>query len=997
MLLGCVVSAAHAQVDAKLMQGLKWREIGPFRGGRSNACSGVVGRPTEFYMGTTGGGLYKSTDTGVTWKNVSDGFFKTGSVGAIAVSISSPDVVYVGMGEHAIRGNISPGDGVYKSTDAGKTWRSMGLAATQNISKIVVHPKDPQKVWVAALGPVYGPSQERGIFKSEDGGISWRKTLYVDDRSGAIDLVEDEKNPQVFYAATWTAWRTPFSLNSGGPGSKLWKSTDGGETWQDLSRSPGLPEGVLGKICVAVSPVDSNLIFAMVEAKQGGLYRSDDAGATWKLVNSTNDIRQRPWYFSRVFADPMDKETVYVGNVMMHRSTDGGKTFRSFVAQHVDNHDFWIDPADNKRLVCANDGGVSVSVDQGRTWSEQDFATAQFYHVSADNAFPYRVLGAQQDNSTVRIPSRTFTRGIGFTDWTSTAGGESGYVVAKPTDPNLVFGGSYGGTLDWLNHATNQRRSIDPWPNQPLGAGVIEQAYRLNWTFPIVFSPHDPNTMYVGSQYLLVSRDDGGSFTRMSPDLTTNDVSKQQSSGGPITQDNTSVEYYCTIFTIAESPKRRGLIWVGSDDGLVHLTQDGGRTWSQVTPAQMPKWGLCSMIEASPFEPGTAYLAMDNHEQNDWRPYIYITRDFGRSWTLATRGIPSNHYVRVVREDPTTPGLLYAGTEFGIFVSFDRGENWQPMQGNLPIVPIHDLVIKDQDLVVGTHGRSFWIYDDLSAIRQMSKASATEPHLFTPAPGIPISYANPIAGTDNLGQNPEFGNIIVQYYLPADSSVKFELRDQAGAVVASNTAASGKAGLNRLSLRPSYPSWRGFPGLVLWGGGAGSIKAPPGTYELSMTVGDQVRTVRAVWAKDPRVTATDADLVEQWRFSLQIARRTDEANRAVEKIRELRTKLEKVQTPDAQRIVAELTKVEEVLHQTRARATQDLLNFPVRLNNKLSSLLGSVQTGWNRPTRQAYEVFRVLEKELQGCLEQLEKLSKEAQAVGTEAQVSVWLPAWALR
>jgi photosystem II stability/assembly factor-like uncharacterized protein len=971
--------------DPKLLNGYKWRDIGPWRGGRSVAVTGVYGKPNEFYAGFTGGGVWKSTDAGQNWKCVSDGFFKTGSVGAIAVSESNPETVYVGMGETQIRGNISHGDGVYRSDDGGQTWRHLGLASTRYISRVRIHPKNPEIAYVAALGHVYGPHPDRGVYKTTDGGRSWNKVLFVDDRSGAVDLCFDPSNPETLYAATWEAWRTPHSLNSGGPGSKIFKSINGGQSWSELTRNPGLPTTILGKVGLAVSPANPRRVFAMIEAAAGGFYRSDDAGATWKLVNPSPELRQRPWYYTRVYAHPTDENHALVLNVANHRTTNAGERFTQFFAQHSDNHDMWFDPKDPNRMIFGNDGGATVTTDGGRTWTEQDMPTAQFYHVSTDNAFPYRVLGAQQDNSTVRIFSRTFGRGILATDWESTAGGESGYVSAKPDNPDIVFGGNYGGDLEMRDHKMRISRSVDPWPDNPMGSGADVLVQRFQWTYPIIFSPHDPNVLYTCSQFVLMSTDLGASWTKISPDLTTNDKSRQASSGGPITKDNTGVEYYCTVFTLAESPKRRGVLWAGTDDGLIHVSQNGGKNWTNVTPKGMPKWALVSIIEASPHDPAVAYAAVDNHENDDHTPFIYKTSDFGRNWSLITTGIPADDFVRVVREDPERKGLLYAGTETGIYISFDDGKNWQRFNNNLPVVPVHDLTIKDDDIVVATHGRSFWILDDISALRQMGGKAANEAALFEPKPGTPLAFGGQAPEGEPAGKNPAMsGGILIHYYLPADAqTAKVELVDRDGKVVATNESAPKGSGLNRVSLTPRYPSYRGFQGMRMWSGGPGTLRAPPGSYTVRLTVDGKEMKTRAIWARDPRTSATDADLVEQYNLSVQIAARTDQANRTVESVRDLRAKVEAAVkdnaslTAAAQPFLANITAVEEAIYQTKAQSGQDFLNYPIRLNNKLAALLGTVQSGPFGPTAQSYEVFEMLSKQLQAQLDAFEKAKRE--------------------
>lgn len=987
--LSCLIAAVGSsaqQVDPKLYANMKWRLIGPWRGGRSVACSGVVGRPNEFYFGATGGGVWKSVDAGQNWQCVSDGFFGTASVGSIAVSASNPDVVYAGTGEGDIRGNISHGDGMYKSTDAGATWKHVGLKETQNITTIRIHPTNPNIVYAAALGHIYGPNPERGIYKSNDGGATWKRVLFVSNKAGGLDISLDASNPNVLFATTWEAWRTPYALNSGGPGSKLWKSTDGGESWKDISANKGLPKGVLGKIGVSISPANSKRVYAIVESLEGGVFRSDDGGDTWALMNNNRNYRQRAWYYTHIIADPKDQDKVYVLNVGNGKSTDGGKTFAYFGGSHSDNHDLWIDPNDPNRMINSNDGGGTVTTDGGRTWTEEDFPTGQFYHVSTDNAFPYRILGAQQDNSTVRIVSRS-SRGNGITneDWTSTAGGESGYVAAKPDDPDIVFGGSYGGELTRINHRTNQFRDVNPWPDNPMGHGAEDSVHRMQWTFPIVFSPHDPNVLYTCSQYVLKSTNGGQSWTKISPDLTTNDKSKQKSSGGPITQDNTSVEYYCTVFTVAESPRKAGTIWAGSDDGLVHVTTNGGVSWAKVTPEKTPKNGLCSMVEPSHFNDGGAYLAVDNHENDDYGPHIFRTRDMGKTWTECNNGIPSTTFVRVVREDPMRQGLLYAGTEMGMFVSFDDGDHWQPLQMNLPVTPVHDIAVKDNDIVVATHGRGFWVLDDASVLQQLNSGiTATAVTLFKPRDAYRVRWGG--GGAGNSGANP-LGGIVIRYFLPTDGQkVSIEVADASGTVVAKNDSAPGGAGLNQVSLWGQYPSYRNIPGLVMWGAFPMPINAPPGVYNVKMTVGGTTKSTQVRLLKDPRNECTEADLVEQAAFARKVAARVTEAHEALLRIRDARTKanaameeakkqnkLTPQMTSAKDALLAKIEAVEVEIYQTKMQSGQDPLNYPIKLNNKLGALLGNVLGGEGRPTQQCYDVYEMLSGQLQVQLDALKK------------------------
>ncbi len=964
---------------------MKWRLVGPFRGGRSLAVAGSAQRPKEYFFGATGGGVWKTTDGGTSWAPVSDGFFGTATVGALAIAPSNPDVVYAGTGERDIRGNISHGDGLYVSRDAGKTWSHTGLRETQTISRIVVHPKDPNQLYVAALGHIYGRNPERGVYKSTNGGTTWTLVLHESVQAGAVDLSMDPQNPDTLLASTWDAWRTPFTMNSGGPGSKLYRTQDGGKTWSDLSRRPGLPSGTLGKIGVSISPVDPKRYWAIVESLEGGIFRSDDAGETWTRTNESRNWRQRAWYYTHIYASPKNRDEVYVLNVGWGRSTDGGKTFTNLGAPHSDHHDLWLAPDDPARMINANDGGANVSTDGGRTWSEQTFPTAQIYHVSTDSAFPYRILGAQQDNSTIRIASRTQGPGIGKTDWTDTAGGESGYVAAKPNDPDVVYGGSYGGDLSMLNHRTGERRSVDPWPDNPMGHGAIDLDQRFQWTFPIVFSPHDPKVLYTCSQFVLRTRNGGQTWTKISPDLTRNDPATMGPSGGPITKDNTSVEYYGTVFTLAESPRRRGVLWAGSDDGLIHVTEDGGRRWRDVTPKGMPKWGLVSMIEASPFDPGTAYAAVDNHENDDYAPYAYKTTDYGRTWKPIVDGLPRNSFVRVVREDRRQPGLLYAGTETGMWVSFNGGAHWQPLQMNLPTSPIHDLAWKDDDLVAATHGRSFWVLDDLTPLQQLARDAKAGARLFAPKDAYRVRWGRGQAPGN--GANPLSG-VVLSYYLPQDEKeVAFEILDAEGVSVGKATG-SGKKGFSRTSTWLSYPGPKGFPGMILWGGFGGSLPAPPGEYTVTMTAGAAKQTAKFRWLKDPRSSSKDSDLAQQSKFLREIAARVTEANYAVVKIRALREKLAKSREAlpegDAKRgqidaLQARLTAIEEAIYQTKNRSGQDPLNYPIRLNDKLSALLGVVSTGDFRPTDQSRVVFRKLSGELGIQLDKLAEAEKEAQ------------------
>ncbi|HUQ32575.1 MAG TPA: hypothetical protein VM095_10675, partial [Pyrinomonadaceae bacterium] len=745
MLLGAIVCTSwltvYAQqspprtLDQNLFKALQWRSIGPFRGGRVTAVAGVASQPFVYYFGATGGGVWKTTDGGANWLPVSDGFFGTGSVGGIGICESDPNVIYVGMGESPIRGNVSHGDGVYKSTDAGKTWKRIGLEDTRQIGRVRVHPRNPDLVYVAAIGHIFGPNEQRGVFRSKDGGKTWEKILYRNDRTGAIDLILDPTNANILYAGFWDVRRTPYSLESGGPGSAIFKSTDGGDTWTELTRNEGLPRGVIGKIGITVSPANPERLWAIIEAEDGGVFRSDDGGKKWMRVNEERKLRQRAWYYTRIYADPQNPEGVYVLNTGFYRSNDGGRTFNAISVPHGDNHDLWIAPNNAERMIESNDGGANVSVNGGRTWTEQDQATAQFYRVAIDNDFPYHIYGAQQDNSTVKIASRTNDAGIRQNDWYDVGGGESGWIAPYPKDSDIVFAGSYGGLITRYDHHTGQLRDVSPWPENPMGQGASELKYRFQWNFPILFSQHNPETLYAGGNVLFRSLNQGQSWQVISPDLTRNDKSKQGSSGGPITKDNTSIEYYCTIFTVIESPVKAGVIWTGSDDGLVYVTRDEGKNWENVTPKNMPEWIQINSIDASPFDPATSYVAATMYKSDDFRPYLYKTNDYGKTWKKIVTGLPENSFTRVIREDPNKRGLLYAGTETGIYVSFNDGESWQSLQLNLPVVPITDLIVHrgERDLIAATQGRSFWVLDDLPVLHQMADAMDAAPaFLFKP-------------------------------------------------------------------------------------------------------------------------------------------------------------------------------------------------------------------------------------------------------------------------
>jgi len=780
-------SETELKFDSKLLSNLTWRNIGPFRGGRSCAVTGVPGKANLYYFGSTGGGVWRSSDAGNSWENISDGFFGS-SIGAIEVSQSDNNVIYVGQGEKTIRGNVSSGFGVWKTVDAGRTWEHLGLESTRHISRIRVHPKNPEVVFVAAMGDLFKDSEERGVYKSTDGGKNWNKVLFSDSGSGAIDLIFDPANPRILYASTWTARRTPYSLSSGGKGSKLWKSTDSGESWKEISSNPGFPNGLLGIIGVTVSPANPDRVWAQVENEpDGGLYRSDNGGKTWTKLNNDRQLRQRAWYYTRIYADPMDAEKVYVLNVNYHTSKDGGKTFVSRNAPHGDHHDLWIAPEDPNRMIIGDDGGAQISFDGGDNWtSYYNQPTAQFYRVITDNHFPFRIYGAQQDNSSIRILHRTDGSYITEQDWETTAGGEAGHHAIYSKDEDIVIGGEYGGFMGRVNHRTNESQAINVWPNNPLGHGVENMKYRFQWNYPVFFSKHDPEKLYSFSNHVHVSMDMGKSWKTLSPDLTTDDKSKQGPSGGPITKDNTAVEYYCTIFAAAEDVYNKDILWTGSDDGIIHYSHDGGRSWYNVTPKDLPEFTQINSIEADPFNEGGLYVAGTRYKWGDDQPYLYYTRNLGKRWKRIDQGIDRSHFTRVIRADPNKKGLLYAGTEAGLYISSDNGDNWQAFQNNLPIVPITDITIKERHLIAATQGRAFWILDDLSPLYEIDQVDKKEPYLFTPKPTYLLA-AGGGRKSKTQGENHPAGAIL-NYYLPKIDTAKeykLEFKNKLGETIRS--------------------------------------------------------------------------------------------------------------------------------------------------------------------------------------------------------------------
>ena len=1015
--------ATAQTLKPETLKGLKWRLVGPFRGGRVLAVAGVAGNANTYYFGAVAGGVWKTTDAGLEWNPIFDNE-PVSSIGSIAVAPSDANVIYVGTGETCIRGNISFGDGVYKSVDAGKTWTHIGLDDTRQIGRVIVDPHNPDVVFVAALGHAYGSNAERGVFRSTDGGKHWDKVLYKDEKTGAIDITFDPGNSHILYAALWQAVRKPWSLDSGGPGSGLYKSIDGGATWKQLT-GHGLPTDVLGRIGVAAAP-GGERVYALVEAKDGGLFRSDDAGATWRKLDSDHRFTQRAWYFTHIFADPKDADKVYILNTGMYRSTDAGVTFNSINAPHGDRHGLWIDPADTDRMIEGDDGGATVTHDGGKSWTTEDNQpTAQFYHVATDNQFLYRLYGAQQDNSTVDIASRSDHGAITQGDWYDVGGGESGFVVPDLRNPNIVYAGSYDGLITRFNVANGQEQDISAWPLNPMGHAAEKLVHRFQWTAPIAASPQDPNVIYHGGEELFKTSDGGMSWTAISPDLTRNDKSKQQSSGGPITQDNTSIEYYDTIFAIAPSPLQAGEVWVGTDDGLVQLTRDGGAHWTNVTK-EIPDWSMVSLIDPSHYDAGTAWVAVDRHRLDDFRPYIYKVTGYGAQWAKLVNGIPDTAYVHVVREDPKRKGLLFAGTETGIYVSFDDGANWQSLKMNLPQAPIDDLAIHNNDLVVATHGRAFWILDDITPLRQLDDKTMNEDaHFFTPETAYRTRiFGLMLPGAMSLGQNPPSGAVLDYWLKEAPKGeVKLQILDGQGKVIRTFTSKkkpqgeSGgdegffqrgpealpvQTGLNRFVWDLRYEAPTKVPGLVVWGASGEGPMAVPGKYQAKLTIGGQDYTASFEVKEDPRVKSSQADLEKQLALGLKIRDRVSEAHRAVNEMKEVQAQIADVKKryaddPKAKAALAaadDLNKkiegIEAGLVQLKSKSGEDSLNFPIMPVDQMEALASTVDSSDDAPTAQSFTVYDRLNGEITAPMEQwaatkkkdVPELNKEIEKAG---------------
>jgi photosystem II stability/assembly factor-like uncharacterized protein len=1043
---------ANGQIDDVILKGYQWRSIGPDHAGRSIASSGVKGQPKIAYSGQTGGGLWKTLDGGESWAPVTDGQVHSSSVGAVAVAEANPDIVWIGMGEQCIRGNIQPGDGVYKSTDAGKTWTHVGFDQSDAISRIRIHPTNPDVVFVADFGRYGVPSSERGVFKTADGGKTWRKVLARDDKTGAVDIAIDRNNPDIMFAALWEAYRVEYAMSSGGPGSGLFKSTDGGEHWSEITRNAGLPSGIDGKIGVAVSGADSNRVYALVENENGGLFSSDDAGATWKLVNGGRNIRQRAFYYTHVTADPKNKDIVFAQNVGTFWSHDGGKTMVNYAGG--DSHDLWIDPDDPNHIVHSNDSGTAVSYNAEanvRTWSARDYPTAQYYHVITTGHVPFHVCGAQQDSGTSCVPSNAGQGGgrggggggRGATAEVYSPGGfEPGYIAPDPKNPDIFYAGGVNGTfLTRLDRRTGNLREVNPYPRLFSGEPSSDLVERWQWTFPIIFSPADPTVLYTSSQHVWRTKNGGDNWDRISPDLTRHDPKTMGVSGGPITHDMNGPEVYATVFALGPGKKDVNILWAGSDDGLINVTRDGGKTWSNVTPKDMPDLGRVSIIDASSFDPGAAYVAVKKPLLGDQSPYIFRTHDFGRTWTRIVTGIPAADYVHSVREDPVRKGLLYAGTQHGVYVSFDDGDHWQSLSLNLPDVQVSDIWVEANAIAVATHGRSFYVLDDIAPLRQFGEEGAGEFHLYKPG--------DIVRGA---------GNASIPYLLKKQpEKLTLEILDSKGAVVqtlqgsvapaggrgggrggrgrgaapadtpqgaapgaavqppaetADPQAAAGaggggrgrgglaptapmNAGLDRATWNLEYPGAVTFPNMILWGATTSGPLALPGTYQVRLTVDGQSQTQPLVIKKHPLRNTPDADMQQQFTLAMQIRDKVSEANNAVIQIRkikdEVKDRLSKSQ--DAQlkaagdRLTERLSAVEQDIYQVKNQSGQDPLNFPIKTNNRLASLLGMTTRGEGKPTANIYPIFDDLKKELKSETDRLEEvLSADLAAFNQAAQ-----------
>ena len=1014
-------TATEVVLDSAFLAGYRWRNLGPDRGGRSIAVSGVVGRPDEAYFGAVGGGLWKTTDGGENWGSVTDFQITSASVGAVAVSETNPDLVFIGTGETCIRGNIMPGDGVYRSTDAGETWEHVGFTESHGISKIRIHPANPDIVYVASFGKYSAPSEERGVFKSTDGGDTWRRVLYRNAETGAIDLVIDRNDPDVLYASLWEAYRKEYQMSSGGPGSGMFKSTDGGESWTEITRNPGMPqEGLVGRIGLAVSSANSNRVYSLFENDDGGLFRSDDAGATWELVNDNRAIRQRAFYYTHVFADHQDESVVYMQNTSLFRSEDGGETYETINnGTHGDFHDFWIDPDDPAHLIVGNDGGGAVSTNTGGEWTDQEFSTAQFYHAVTTAHVPFHVCGSQQDNSTLCLPSdwnagrfgfsaagpgrgnppRSVTEGSMDVAYRA-GGGEPGYIAPDPKDLNVFFSGTNNGRyIDKFNRTLGTSREVNPYPWFYSGEPAADLVERWQWTFPILFSPLDPNTLYTSSQRLWRTTDGGRTWDALSGDLTRADPMTLQHSGGPITGDMNGPEVYATIFAVGPGKVNIDVIWTGSDDGLVHVTSDGGETWTNVTPPDMPDFGRVSQIDASPFSAEGAYVSVRRPLLDDFSPYIWKTDDYGRTWRKIVHGIREDAYVHAVRADPNREGLLYAGTQHGVYISYDDGAHWQELNPHLPDIPVVDVIAEQNELVIGTHGRGFWVLDNAAPIRQATPNVTSErvtlfepPVAYRSANGVTLSWWFSAAPERALLEILDASGEVVRTFEPTEEPADSMAEPDRWAPHTMPT----EAGLNFVQWNLQTTPAVTFPGMILWGVRNLAPAAPPGRYTVRLSADGQTQTTPLAIGRHPWITdVTDADLQAQYEFGRRVRDKVNEANAAVIAVRRVKAQLgDRLERSDDARLAeagetltANASEVEAKVYQVRNRSGQDPLNFPIKVNNRLANLLSMSERGDGRPMNNMEEILQILVDELRGYTDRLEEVwATDLEAVNRELE-----------
>jgi len=994
-------------IPSDWFKSLSYRNIGPFRGGRVTAVTGIPDQPFTFFMGSTGGGVWKTMDGGTSWQNISDGFFEVGSIGSIEVAPSDPHVIYVGTGSASPRGNISPGNGMYKSVDGGKTWEHIGLTAGGQIGKIVIHPHNPDRVYAAVLGNIFGPNTQRGVFRTLDGGKNWDKVCYVSDSTGAIDLVMHPDNPRILFAGFWRVERKPWTLIDGAAEGGLYTSRDGGDTWEPITKD--LPTEIAGRIGIAISPVNPDRMWVIREAKketQGGLYRSEDGGKSWKRINRSHKLRQRAWYYSRVFADPQDEHTVYVLNTRMHKSVDGGESFTTIATPHGDNHCLWINPHNPDIMIESNDGGANVSFNGGKTWSTQfNQPTAELYRVTVDNQFPYRVYGAQQDNSTISVPSSMDADITPKQYWYSVGGGESGHIAVDPRDVNIVYAGNYIGRIDRVDRARGHVRNVVAYPQMHDGVAPRDIKYRFQWNAPIRISPHDPDILYHTSQYVHRSQDGGQNWEVISPDLTTNNDAYHDIPGGPVQHDHTGVELYTTIFAFEESPHESGVLWAGTDDGRLHLSRDGGKNWEEITPKNIPLEGTINMIEVSPHDPAKAYIAVYKYRENDFAPYIFKTQNYGKSWKLiteGTNGIPSDHFVRVVREDLKREGLLYAGTEYGMYISFDDGKRWQSFQLNLPVTPITDMVVHRDDLVIATQGRSFWILDDLTPLHQIdSNVMKQKMYLFSPRP----AYRTQLRGfRGDDAPEAASGGVVVHFYLDSEeidtTDVQIELLSAEGEIIQCFATQPNKqkkeeklrvgTGMNRWVWNMRYPSPDVLADAQFSLASTSGAKAHPGAYKVKLITpkGEEVQSFEIL--KDPRWNhISDEDIHAQFTLAQEVSELLTTCHAAIRKIRTVRDQIEQQAEravkagfdaslqDDADALSDQLTNLEEQLIQTRSESGQDPINYPPMLDDQIAYLYSTVNGQDARPTSGCYERFEDLKKLFAVHQKQLNQLLQE--------------------